>query len=267
MARGLRAVAAVATLAAAMAGAPVRAADPAAGERLAVGCSTCHGAVGVSVADGFPNLAGQREAYLAAQLKAFQAGTRPNEVMQGVLKGLSAADLADLAAHYASLPGAAPGAKGAPAVTVGGDRTTFPADYRTRFQRYHVIDFPATKQVRFYWGDPASIAAARAGATFPSGSSLLVEIFSAKLDAAGQPEKGADGHFVPDRLTGFTHMEKQAGWAATVPDVLRNGDWRYAAFAADGARRPLNEAACFACHKPHDDTDFTFTRGAMSASR
>jgi cytochrome c553 len=268
MARAMRGVALAVVLLTGAFGRAAPAADVEAGARLAQGCSTCHGAGGVSVGDGFPHLAAQREAYLAAQLKAYQAGTRRNEVMQGVVARLSAADIADLAAYYASVPGAAPGARGRSEVALAGDRTTFPADYRTRFRRYHVIDFPATKQVRFYWGDPAAVAAAGAGRPFPAGSSLLVEIFAAKLDAAGRPETGADGHFVPDRLTGFTHMEKQDGWSATVPEVLRNGDWRYAAFGPDGSRRgPLNEAPCLACHKPHDDTDFTFTRTFMTGAR
>jgi cytochrome c553 len=268
MASVIRAFTAAAALVLAMAGTAASAADIAAGERLAQGCSACHGAGGVSVGDGFPHLAGQREAYIAAQLKAYQAGTRVNEIMQGVAKGLSPAAIADLAAHYASVPGAAPGAKGVSQVSLAGDRTGFPADYRTRLARYHVIDFPATKRVSYFWADPAAIAAAKAGRPFPAGSSLLVESFMAKLDAAGQPEKGPDGRFVADRPAGFTLMEKQAGWGEAVPDVLRNGDWRYGVFAADGTRRAgVNEAACLACHKPHEDTDYTFTRAAMAAGR
>ena len=43
----------------------------------------------------------------------------------------------------------------------------------------------------------------------------------------------------------------RAGWGDTVPALLRNGDWDYALFAADGSRRDgLNQAPCLACHKP-----------------
>lgn len=55
-------------------------------------------------------------------------------------------------------------------------------------------------------------------------------------------------------------MEKQAGWGEDVPEILRNVDWRYAVFTAEGAHREgVNEAPCLACHKPLTETDYTFT--------
>ena len=91
--------------------APVHAADVAAGRAKAMFiCADCHGAAGVSVVANFPNLAGQKELYLVAQLKAFRAGKRKNIEMNLIVKPLSDADIANVAAYFAGLPCAPKGA-------------------------------------------------------------------------------------------------------------------------------------------------------------
>lgn len=83
--------------------APLMAADAAAGKAKAATCVACHGPEGVSVNPMWPNLAGQKEAYLAKQLKDFRDGRRNDPVMGPMAKGLSDEDIANLAAYYASL--------------------------------------------------------------------------------------------------------------------------------------------------------------------
>ncbi|WHZ11365.1 MAG: Cytochrome c4 [Burkholderiaceae bacterium] len=84
--------------------ASAQAADPAAGKRqYDATCIACHGPGGVAVAPIYPNLGGQKEEYLAAQLKAFRDGSRPNPIMQPMAKGLSDSEIANLAAYLASL--------------------------------------------------------------------------------------------------------------------------------------------------------------------
>lgn len=81
-----------------------QAADPAAGkQKYDATCIACHGPTGISVAPIYPNLAGQKEAYLVAQLKAFRDGTRPNAIMAPMAKGLSDTDIANLAAYLSAL--------------------------------------------------------------------------------------------------------------------------------------------------------------------
>jgi cytochrome c553 len=63
----------------------------------------CHGASGVSSNPAWPSLAGQQKEYLVAALKAYQSGSRKNDVMAGIAKGLSDADAQALAAYYASV--------------------------------------------------------------------------------------------------------------------------------------------------------------------
>jgi cytochrome c553 len=67
-------------------------------------CEACHGADGVGISDEIPNLAGQKIAYLQAQLRAFKSGDRKHDVMGPIAKQLSDADVENLAAYWHSLP-------------------------------------------------------------------------------------------------------------------------------------------------------------------
>jgi cytochrome c553 len=87
----------------AFAGTPAIAGDAAAGKVKSAVCAACHGANGISNNDLWPNLAGQKEGYLALQLKAFREGTRKNPLMSPMAANLSDADIADLAAYFSSL--------------------------------------------------------------------------------------------------------------------------------------------------------------------
>ena len=77
--------------------------DAAAGKAKAASCNACHGATGISAIPTYPNLAGQKEAYLAKQMKAFKDGTRKDPTMNAMAKPLSDADMANIAAHFAGL--------------------------------------------------------------------------------------------------------------------------------------------------------------------
>ena len=96
------AVAVAAALTVATASSPALA-DAAAGRTKAQMCTPCHGANGLAVTPNTPHLAGQPEPYLVEQLKAYRSGKRPHEVMVVVAKPLTDADIADLAAWFASL--------------------------------------------------------------------------------------------------------------------------------------------------------------------
>ncbi|MDU0352890.1 cytochrome c [Paraglaciecola aquimarina] len=79
------------------------AADVEAGKAKSSTCVACHGMKGVSMIPMYPNLAGQKEQYLAAQLKAFRDGSRKNMIMAPMAASLSDEDIANLAAYYAKL--------------------------------------------------------------------------------------------------------------------------------------------------------------------
>jgi cytochrome c553 len=84
-------------------GAALAAGDAAAGKTKAATCAGCHGAEGVSNNPLWPNLAGQKDGYIAKQLKAFRDGTRSDPMMSPMAKPLSDADIDNLAAHFSSL--------------------------------------------------------------------------------------------------------------------------------------------------------------------
>ena len=149
-------------------------------------CAACHGPNGVSVSDTIPNLAAQRAGYLEAQLKLLKDGTRKNPVMNAIAAQLSAEDIANVAAYFATQPGAAASAKSAFLPNLAKTSVTFPEGYKDSFTKYHTLNFPATRQVRYYYGNKAAVAAAKAGKTLPDGSVLFVEVHSAKLGADGK---------------------------------------------------------------------------------
>jgi len=69
-------------------------------------CSNCHGLTGNATSPNFPNLAGQTEAYVEAQLSGFRSHGRHDpagfEYMWGLSRSLTEAQIKGLAAYYAS---------------------------------------------------------------------------------------------------------------------------------------------------------------------
>ncbi len=78
-------------------------ADLEAGKQKSKACAACHGVDGNSTNPMYPSLAGQVPGYIADQLDLFQTGGRKNDIMAGMVAGLSKQDLADLDAYYVSL--------------------------------------------------------------------------------------------------------------------------------------------------------------------
>jgi cytochrome c553 len=73
------------------------------GATVALNCTMCHGAQGMSLADA-PNLSGQYPEVVVKQLHDYRDGRRTSAIMQAIARGLSDAQIDDLAAYYASLP-------------------------------------------------------------------------------------------------------------------------------------------------------------------
>jgi cytochrome c553 len=71
-------------------------------------CSACHGPGGNSLSPTFPKLAGQKEQYLAAQLKAFKSKERADPEAHDYMWGMAATIpdslINDLAHYFASQP-------------------------------------------------------------------------------------------------------------------------------------------------------------------
>ncbi|KXI22903.1 c-type cytochrome [Photobacterium sanguinicancri] len=86
--------------------APALAGDPAAGKAKAAICAACHGANGIAVIPGYPNLKGQNEQYLVNSLKAYKNKERTGGmamVMQPQASMLNDTDIANVAAYFAQM--------------------------------------------------------------------------------------------------------------------------------------------------------------------
>ena len=81
---------------------PAHPGDVAAGQTKAGACAACHGIDGNSADPQYPRLAGQHERYIARQLHLFKSGQRQNPIMQGMAAPLSAQDMRDIGAFYAT---------------------------------------------------------------------------------------------------------------------------------------------------------------------
>jgi len=222
-------------------------------------CAACHGANGLSVADNIPNLAGQRVAYLEAQLRALKAGTRKAQTMNAIATQLSAADITNVAAYFGSLVPVNTAVKSDQLPALAKTQVTFPEGYKSSFRLYQTLNRTDINQVRYLYANPVAWQAAREGKPLPAGSVLLLEAHAAKLDAEKKPVTGPDGFFVSDRLVVYSLMASGEGWGKDFPDMLRNGDWNYAQFNPDLKPRGINQAECLACHKPLDQVSYTFS--------
>jgi cytochrome c553 len=88
--------------------AQVQAGDAAAGaEKAKTICAACHGADGngVQAFPDYPKLAGQHEDYLQRTLREYKSGGRKNAIMGPMAQALTAKDISDVAAFYASQKG------------------------------------------------------------------------------------------------------------------------------------------------------------------
>lgn len=77
--------------------------DPVAGKGKTSLCTACHGPEGISTTPTWPNLAGQHAEYISKQLHDYKTGERTDPQMAPMAATLSAQDIEDVSAYYASL--------------------------------------------------------------------------------------------------------------------------------------------------------------------
>jgi cytochrome c553 len=103
--------------------------DVAHGEFIAINCSACHGAQGVSKRSWVPSLAGMDKLAIYKQLNDFRSEKRLWGVMNGIAQALTESDYADVAAYFSSLT---PGLKDAVGTRVPGASDSLHASDATR---------------------------------------------------------------------------------------------------------------------------------------
>ncbi len=123
------------------------------------------------------------------------------------------------------------------------------------------------KQLRKIYANRVALDAARAGKALPDGSVIVVEAFKAKLGPDKKPVVGSDGLFVATKRAGYTAMERQSGWGNDFPELIRNGNWHYGLYKANGQPRPkVNQASCLSCHKPRAKDSYVFSIKELTAA-
>jgi plastocyanin len=146
----------------------------------------------------------------------------------------------------------------------GPDNVKFPNDY-LRGTLYQTVDRADVKQYRELYTQPEVVEAVRKGKPIPSGAVITLVQWSVEQDANGVPLKGADGRFIKKDILAHTVMEKRAGWGAEYPADMRNGEWEYQAFNAQGEANPkANIKGCFTCHLPHAKQDFVISLAKLN---
>lgn len=101
-------------------------------------CSTCHGPQGISVSPDFPNLAGQTQQYLQAQLKAFRDHSRADPHAQAFMWGMAAqlpdSEIDQIAKYFSQQP---------PAPAVAGEAAEVAAGKKIYDEGVPAQDVPA----------------------------------------------------------------------------------------------------------------------------
>jgi hypothetical protein len=137
---------------------------------------------------------------------------------------------------------------------------TVPADYRGWPKFLSEVQRADNKQIReLYINRTGYYGAKKPGDVFPHGTLMVMEIYKAREAADGTPLKTMNGKFVKGDLVKIALMGKGEGWGdKTVPE-LKNGEWIYAMYMADGkTKAPDDTATCRACHLPLKDKDYVF---------
>jgi cytochrome c553 len=224
-----------------------------------IACRACHGAAGISLNPTIPNLAGQKPVYLEAQLKAFRSKDRKNDFMNVIAGQLNDGEIHELATFWSGLPaGSSVDANGAPPVNAAiHSRMAFPDNFPRAFTVYQTVVEEGVMTKRF--ANRLAIKAARAGEQLPDGSVIMQVNYTVEKDAAGKDIAGS--------VQSYAGMESRGAWGKDIPLLLRNQNWDYALFAADGKRRDeLNQAQCLACHKPRESDSYLFTMKQLRAA-
>jgi hemoglobin len=134
-----------------------------------------------------------------------------------------------------------------PAVKYKDSEQPIPADYKSWPKFLSEVQRPDAKQVREIYVNPLGHRTQK-GQPFPNGTVFVMENYAAKPGADSKLAKG-------DLLRVFV-MGKGEGWGETAPQGLRNGDWVYASYGADGKMTADPIAPCRACHLPLTAKDF-----------
>lgn len=128
------------------------------------------------------------------------------------------------------------------------DRVGLPADYQDSFSVFYEFDRPDNRSARVIYANETA-SKVQQGQPFPYGSMLVMEVYRTQRDESGDVVLDENGRYVRDDLFGQFVMRKEPGFGAKYGE-LRNGEWEYTAYRADGSVLvpPEQTTGCAACH-------------------
>jgi hypothetical protein len=123
----------------------------------------------------------------------------------------------------------------------------FPVNYRQQFMQYATVDCPNSHMVRKMYINRESLGAIAASQTVPSGTMIVMETHSARL------ENGE--HLVSTQLNNVFIRQKQTGWKVDP----NSGEWQSAWYSPSGSLVSDDQSSCISCHTRVRDRDYVFT--------
>ena len=213
-----------------------RIAEQGAANASAVACATCHGADGGGDdVSGFPRLAGLNADYLQQQLQSYQDGTNRNPVMASMAASLSAEEIREVAAYYASLDPVSHAAAPADVATETGEKLALHGDFAER-------GLPACVQCHGPGGQGV-------GSTFPPLAGQPFKYIVAQIDAWKSAVRANDAlgmmKHVAGLLSGDEVRSVAAYFAAQPPGKMVEGKMRKA------SAKKVASAAVYTGPLPH----------------
>lgn len=148
----------------------------------------------------------------------------------------------------------------APVAKLKDGEMAVPANYKSWPSTLLAVQRPDLKQIRDIYINSVG-ASTKVGEKFANGTVAVMEVYGAQVGADGNPVKGADGNMTKEKLLKVFVMGKGDGWGESAPAQLRNGDWIYAGYLADGkTAAPDPVATCRGCHLPLGEAKDFFHR-------
>ncbi len=137
----------------------------------------------------------------------------------------------------------------------------YPADYATTFTHYATVE-RGDATIRDLYISPRALQGLRNTGRLPHDSVLVIELWQAAVDAAGEPLVDADGRFRKAEVLPALHVaHKRMDWNTTdFPGAARAGNWNFGSFDREsGAHVDENLTACFNCHQANARNDFVYS--------
>ena len=151
-------------------------------------------------------------------------------------------------------------------VIAGGnpEHVQLPENYRDTYTHYGTVNRANGKQLAMlYANEQAYQSASKGSHELAEGSKIIMEVYKAKVNDAGEPVIAADGLIEKGKFAAIAIMEKRAEWSEQLLDEHKAGDWAFAIYQTNGEPK-ANDLDCAGCHQPLEAQDYRFTHSILS---